>query len=90
MKHDMNNNNTNIINLDPDNNFVLSTDQMADIRFTLRIMLMNLRASQSNFLFVPSSENGTRENEIKVLEKLLNETEYNNVRLRNFVPRKST
>jgi hypothetical protein len=86
----MNNNNMNITNLDPDNNFVLSTHQMADIRFALRIMLMNLRASESKFVFVPSSENGTRESEIKILEKLLDETEYNKVKLRNFLPRKST
>ena len=78
----------NISDLDPHNNFVLSTHQMADMRFTLRIMLMNLRTSESKFVFVPSSENGTRESEIKILEQLLNETEYNKVKLANFINNK--
>ena len=78
----------NISDLNVDRNFILSSSQLIDVRYALRIMLMNLRNSQSNFLFVPSSEDGTRQSEIKVLEKLLNDIEYDKVKLANFIDNK--
>ncbi len=78
----------NISDLDVDRNFILSSSQLIDVRYALRIMLMNLRSSECNFLFVPSSEDGTRQSEIKVLEKLLNDIEYDKVKLANFIDNK--
>lgn len=78
----------NISDLDAHSNFILSSPQLIEVRYALRIMLMNLRSSECNFLFVPSSEDGTRQSEIKVLEKLLNDIEYNKVKLANFIDNK--
>jgi hypothetical protein len=74
--------------LDPQFNYVLSTVQMTDVRFALRTLLLNLRDSDCKLVFRPSSNNGTRENEIEVLEELLNDIQYDKVRMSNFIDNK--
>jgi Cft2 family RNA processing exonuclease len=76
------------IQLDTEFNYVLSTVQMADIRFALRTLLLNLRETDCKLVFRPSSNNGTRESEIEVLEQLLNDIQYDKVRLSNFIDKK--
>ena len=74
--------------LDPQFNYVLSIVQMTDVRFALRTLLLNLRDSDCKLVFRPSSNDGTRENEIEVLEQLLNDIQYDKVKMSNFVDNK--
>jgi len=71
--------------LDTQFNYVLSTAQMADVRFALRTLLLNLKDSDCKLIFRPSSDNGTRENEIETLQKLLTDIEYDKIRMSNFI-----
>ncbi len=74
--------------LDPQFNYVLSTVQMTDVRFALRTLLLNLRDSDCKLVFRPSSNDGTRENEIEVLEQLLSDIQYDKVKMSNFIDKK--
>jgi hypothetical protein len=74
--------------LDPQFNYVLSIVQMTDVRFALRTLLLNLRDSDCKLVFRPSSNDGTRENEIEVLEQLLSDIQYDKVKMSNFIDNK--
>jgi hypothetical protein len=74
--------------LDPQFNYVLSIVQMTDVRFALRTLLLNLRDSDCKLVFRPSSNDGTRENEIEVLEQLLSDIQYDKVKMSNFIDKK--
>jgi len=74
--------------LDTEFNYVLSTVQMTDVRFALRTLLLNLRDSDCKLVFRPLSDDGTRENEIEVLEQLLSDIQYDKVRMSNFIDKK--
>ncbi len=74
--------------LDPQYNYILSFVQMTDVRFALRTLLLNLRDSDCKLVFRPSSDNGTRENEIEILEQLLSDIQYDKIRMSNFIDNK--
>jgi hypothetical protein len=74
--------------LDVESNYVLSTIQMVDVRYALRILLMNIKDSNCKLTFRPSSDNGTIENEIEILEQLLSDIQLDKVKMSNFIDNK--
>ena len=75
--------NNNISQLNPEFNYILSAEQFIGMRYALRVLLFNLRTKDNNLEFVPPFED--REDIINDLQNLLNDTDFNKVRLSNFI-----
>jgi hypothetical protein len=53
------------------------------MRYALRVLLFNLRTKDNNLEFIPPFED--REDIINDLQNLLNDTDFNKVRLSNYI-----
>ena len=69
-------------NLNPDFTFVVSHVQLVDLRSALRLFLLNLRIKNADILL--DSSHVTEQELIAEIERLLNETEIDKIRLSNF------
>ena len=78
----------NISDLDVDRNFILSSSQLIDVRYAIRVLLLNLQTRGCELAFRPSTNNSTKKQEIEALEKLLDDISRDKVKLANFIDNK--
>ena len=71
-------------NIDPITNYVVNGNQLVDIRWAIRVLIIRLENDMNMYNFVKGGDCHTQ---IQELKKLLNEIDYSKTRLDNFVER---